>query len=306
MTLFVFGHQSPDTDTMGSAIIWAWYLSNIENIQAEARLLGTPNKEALFVLDRWNIALPEIIDDVERAQPVAIVDTNNVDELPANIAHADIRAIIDHHKLTGGLETIEPISITIRPLACTATILYELMGTNQNKMPDKIKAVMLSCILSDTLAFRSPTTTPTDENLARKLAKELNLDIVRYSDEMFAAKSDLSEYSDNELLRIDSKTYTIGDTKLRISVLETTTTKEILARKAGLIAAMDNVAQEDKVDQILLFIVDILAQESILLVPNALCKNIAQKSFNVTAQDDIVHLPNIVSRKKQIIPALTL
>ena len=106
---------------------------------------------------------------------MVIVDTNNPAELPSNINQADILAIIDHHKLVGGLETKGPISITIRPLACTATIMHDLMGDDAAQMPKAIKGVMLSCILSDTLAFRSPTTTAQDKALAESLAADLDL-----------------------------------------------------------------------------------------------------------------------------------
>ena len=130
-----------------------------------------------------------------------IVDTNNPAELPDAINDADILAIIDHHKLVGGIETKGPIDITIRPLACAATVMYDLMGDDAAKMPENIKGAMLSCILSDTLEFRSPTTTDHDKALAEKLAGELGVSIPDYAAEMFAAKSDVSAFSDAELLR---------------------------------------------------------------------------------------------------------
>ena len=163
MTTLVFGHKSPDTDSTGSAIIWAWFLSHHAPGAAEARVLGTPNTEAQFVLTRWGFDTPALLTDVEPGQKVVIVDTNNPAELPPSINHADIQGIIDHHKLVGGLETAGPIEITIRPLACTATLMYQLMGGHAGHAPDAIKGLMLSCILSDTLEFRSPTTTPVDK-----------------------------------------------------------------------------------------------------------------------------------------------
>jgi len=144
---------------------------------AKAVLLGTPNTEAQFVAKRWGFDLPEIIADVADDQACVIVDTNNPAELPDNINGADVQAIIDHHKLVGGLETKGPIDITIRPLACTATIMNDLMGEHAAHMPDAIKGLMLSCIISDTLEFRSPTTTDTDKALAQKLAADLKLDL---------------------------------------------------------------------------------------------------------------------------------
>ncbi|WP_424965171.1 MULTISPECIES: manganese-dependent inorganic pyrophosphatase [unclassified Dinoroseobacter] len=304
MTIQVFGHKSPDTDSTGSPLIWAWYLSEIKGTPAEAVLLGAPNTEAAFVVDRWGFETPAIIEDVAEDAPVVIVDTNNPAELPASINSADIQQIIDHHKLVGGLETKGPIDITIRPVACTATIMYDLMGADAAKMPENIKGAMLSCIISDTLEFRSPTTTDRDREVVAALAGELGISVPDYAAEMFAAKSDVSAFSDAELLRMDSKEYAVEGTKFRVSVLETTSPATVLDRKASLIESMTTVAAEDGVDQVLLFVVDILNEESTLLVPNDLVKTVAAKSFDVEASGDAVVLPGVVSRKKQIIPNL--
>ena len=303
MTTLIFGHKSPDTDSTGSPLIWEWFM-NHQGIKAEARLLGTPNTEAAFVAKRWGFALPTIMSDVEDGQDCIIVDTNNPAELPANINAANVTAIIDHHKLVGGLETAGPIDITIRPLACTATIMHDLMGVHASHMPDAIKGLMLSCIISDTLEFRSPTTTATDKALAEELAVDLGIDIGAYATEMFEAKSDVSSFSDAELLRMDSKEYAVGTTKFRVSVLETTAPKIILDRKASIMDTMTSVAAEDGVDQVLLFVVDILKEEATMMIPNALSKSVAEASFGATVSGDTVVLPGIMSRKKQIIPNL--
>ncbi len=306
MTIKVIGHKAPDTDSTGSPIIWAWYLSQVKGQPAEPKLLGEPNTEAAFMLSRWNLEKPEIIEDVSAGDRVVIVDTNNVAELPPSINEADVIEVIDHHMLQGGLKTRRPISITIRPLACTATIMHDLMGPDVANMPDEIRAAMLSCILSDTLEFRSPTTTDHDREVAEKLAAELGISIPDYAAELFAAKSDVSSFSDAELLRMDSKEYEVGGTKFRVSVLETTSPQAILARKDGLMTAMREVCAEDGADQVLLFVVDILNEEATLLVPNDFVRSVAEKSFDVSVEGDTVVLPGIVSRKKQIIPNLTV
>jgi len=135
---------------------------------------------------------------------------------------------------------------------------------------------VLSCILSDTLEFRSPTTTQEDTAIAHALAKDLGIDIAAYAAEMFAAKSDVSAFGEAELLRMDSKEFDLGG------------------------------AQEDGAAEVLLFIVDILKEEATLLVPNDTVKDIAEKSFGVQVAGDTVVLPGVMSRKKQIIPNLTL
>lgn len=304
MTIKVFGHKSPDTDSTGSPIIWAWYLNECRGTKAEPRLLGEPNTEALFVLNRWNLDKPEFLEDVSEADTCVIVDTNNAAELPAGVNSANVTEIIDHHLLAGNLKTKGPINITIRPVACTATIMHDMMGDEAAKMPEAIKGAMLSCILSDTLEFRSPTTTDIDRQLAEKLAAELDLSIPDYAAKMFAAKSDVSSYSDSELLRMDSKSYEVDGVKFRVSVLETTSPSTVLSRKAGLMEDMATVAEEDGVDQVLFFLVDILQEEAILFVPNDLVRQVAENSFGVQVDSDLVSLPGVVSRKKQIIPAL--
>jgi manganese-dependent inorganic pyrophosphatase len=304
MTTLVFGHKSPDTDSTGAPIAWAWYLSEVKGVPARPVLLGEPNTEAAFMLERWKLDRPEIVLDVADGQDVVIVDTNNPAELPANVNNARIVQIIDHHKLTGGLSTVAPLEVAIRPLACTATVMAELMGSDLDGAPEAIKGAMLTCILSDTLEFRSPTTTPADKALAERLAGELGVDIPELAAAMFEAKSDVSAFSEAELLRMDSKEYAVDGHSFRVSVLETTSPGAILARKDALMEAMPAVASEDGVGQVLLFVVDILKEEATLLVPNDHVRSVAEKSFGAAVTGDSVVLPGVMSRKKQIIPAI--
>ena len=302
----VLGHKAPDTDATGSPVIWAWYLNEIRKTPAKAVLQGEPNTEALWMLQRWGLDKPEIIADLAAGEKCVVVDTNNPAELPAGINDADVLEIIDHHLLAGGIKTKTPINITIRPLACTATIMHDLIGDDLAKAPEAVKGAMLTCILSDTLEFRSPTTTPHDKAVAEKLAADLGITISDYAAEMFAAKSDVSAFADDALLRMDSKEYELGGKKLRVSVLETTAPGVLLDRKDALMAAMPAVAAADGADEVLLFIVDILNEEATLLVPNDFVKTVAEKSFGATVAGDSVVLPGIMSRKKQIIPALAV
>jgi manganese-dependent inorganic pyrophosphatase len=304
MTTLVFGHKSPDTDSTASAIVWAWYMKEVLGEDATAVLLGEPNTEAAWMLDRWGLERPAVIGDVEAGQAVVIVDTNNPAELPTSLPQADVRQIIDHHKLTGGIETKAPIEVTIRPLACTTTIMYDLMGSSVSSAPEGVRGAMLTAILSDTLEFRSPTTTDHDRAVAERLAGELGVDIGAFAAEMFAAKSDVSAFSDAELLRMDSKEYEVDGTKFRVSVLETTAPTTVLDRKASLLESMAQVAAEDGVHEVLLFVVDILREEATMLVPNDTVKGVAEKSFGASVAGDHVVLPGVMSRKKQIIPAL--
>ena len=304
----VFGHNSPDTDCTGSAILYAWYLNTHTSEKAEAFVLGSLNKETQFVLKRWNIPEPTLLESVSNYDQVVIVDTNNPQELFPNITDTNILKIIEHHRLAG-FETKGPIEMTLKPLASTASVIYGLvekeLDAQIKNIPENIKGIFLSCILSDTLAFRSPTTTPADKDIAENLAKELKLDLHSYADEMFAAKSDISDFTDEGLIHIDSKKSALGDKNIRISVVETTNPEMILARKESIVATIQKVlAKETDVHEILFFIIDILKEEATVLVYNDLIKQIIEKSFDVTIDGDTKVLPGVVSRKKQIIPAL--
>ncbi len=303
----VFGHKAPDTDTTGSAILWAWFLNNHTSQKAEAFVLGRLNKETNFILNHWKLAEPELLENLNENDDVVIVDTNNDQELPNNISECNILQIIDHHRLAGGLSTKSPLEITIKPVACTATIIYDLIGESIVKdMPENMKGLMMSCILSDTLAFRSPTTTPHDRDVVEKLAKELGVDVDDYADKMFAAKSDLSDVGDNHVVLMDSKKVSVGDKNLRVSVIETTVPEEIIARKDNLVKTISEIKESEDLDDILFFVIDIFKEEATVFIQNDFVKSIIEESFDVSVESDIEVLSGIVSRKKQIIPALRL
>jgi len=299
----VFGHLSPDTDCTGSAIVWAWYLAEKTGKQATPYVLGELNKETQFVLSRFEVETPALLESIAAKTPVVIVDTNNPQELFDNINEADVLEIIDHHKLTGGIETSGPATVTMRPLASTASVIYDLMGDIE--LPQPIAGILLSCILSDTLEFRSPTTTPHDKDIAEKLADQLGVTIKDYAAEMFAAKSDISDFTDSGLVKLDSKKYAVGDTNFRVSVIETTDPAVVLERKAGIATAINEIiATEADVDEVLFFVVDILKEEATVFTYNDRVKSVIEQSFAVTVESDTEVLPGIVSRKKQILPNL--
>jgi len=303
----VFGHLSPDTDAMASAVIWAWYLNNHTAHDATPYVLGELNNETVFLLNHFKVPTPELLPTLVAGETVVVVDTNNPQELPENINAMNLLTLIDHHKLVGGLETSTPTEITIRPLACTATVMHDLIGGQISAAPEHIRGLMLAAILSDTLAFRSPTTTPHDKDVAETLAAGLGLDVHTFANLMFAAKSDISSFTDSGLIKIDSKKFAVGDKNFRVSVLETTLPASVLKRQAGIIEAMKaTVAEENDVDDILFFIIDILNEEATVLTYNDLTKKIISASFGVTVTGETEVLPGIVSRKKQILPALKL
>jgi len=300
----VFGHKSPDTDATGSAIIAAWYYTNILEKPATPYVLGELNPETKFVLNHWGVEAPAMIDAVEDNDQVVIVDTNNRDELPDNLENAEILEIIDHHRLMGNLNTSYVVKVTIKTLASTGGIIGAMMMDHWDKVPTEIKGLILSCVLSDTLEFRSPTTTECDKRMGENLSKELGIDMAAYAAQMFEAKSDVSDYSDEDLVKMDSKVAEFEGQMYRVGVIETASPKVVLARKAELMTAQAKVAQDENLAEAFLFIIDILNEEATLLIPNENHKRMAEQSFDCTVEGDTVVLPGVVSRKKQIIPQL--
>ncbi len=309
----IFGHISPDTDSTISAILYSWYINTHTTEKATPFVLGQLNKETSFVLKEWNIEEPQLLEKIDKEDSVIIVDTNNIQELFPNINETSIMAIFDHHMLTGTISTNKPIEINMKPVASTATILHDIF---EQKLENGIlsltkenQGLMLSAILSDTLGFRSPTTTPHDIFIAEKIAKNLNIEVQEYANKMFNAKSDISDFSDKGLIHIDSKKTSIGDKNIRISVVETTNPNQILERKDSIVNEIKNILSTEKdIDDILFFIIDIFKEEAIVFTYNDFIKKLIEKSFSIKIEnnEDTKTLSGIVSRKKQIIQSLQL
>jgi manganese-dependent inorganic pyrophosphatase len=304
----VFGHLNPDTDTVGSAIIMAWYLNTFTSLKAESYVLGSLNKETQFMLNKWGVKEPELLEKIDVGDKVVVVDTNNPQELFPNINDTEILYIVDHHASVGGLKNNKPAHIYIKPLASTASVIHDLISkSDESNIPDEIAGIMLTCILSDTLAFRSPTTTPHDKDLAEKLAKKLKINIEEYSSQMFEAKSDISDFTDHGLLHLDSKKFEVGDKNFRISVCETTNPESIIKRYDGIVKSIEDIKKEDaSISDVLFFVIDILKEEATVFTYNDFVKKVIATSFDVTADTKTEVLPGVVSRKKQIIPVLKL
>jgi manganese-dependent inorganic pyrophosphatase len=184
--------------------------------------------------------------------------------------------------------------------------MHDLMGSDAERMPDRIKCLMLSCILSDTLEFRSPTTTDHDRAVAMKLAQGSGHLDPDYAEEMFAAKSDVSAFSDAELLRMDSKEYTLGGKELRISVLETTAPKVILDRKDSLMAAMGQVVAGGWRRSGAALRRRHPARGSDASGAERRVKAIAEKSFGAQVSGDTVVLPGVMSAQEADHPRCSL
>jgi len=302
--LSVFGHIVPDTDTICAAIVYSWEL-NARGIPATPYRLGELNPETKYVLESIGAEIPALLEGkLEPKTPVAIVDTNNPLELPEGIDKASIHSIVDHHKMAGFMNA-EPLEVDMRPLCSAGSILYARAKAAGLTPPKEIAGCMLSCILSDSLEFRSPTTTEIDKVYAKELGVLAGLDVHGHATKMLEAKAQIDHLTPAELIMMDTKVFALGGKKMRVSVLETTAPAMPLKKKADLVIAMQAKAKEENLDEVLLFVVDIINEAATFVSSSPSASKLIEKAFNAkVGADGTVVLPGVLSRKKQIIPKL--
>jgi len=300
----VFGHKIPDTDAICAAMAYVWEL-NERGIPAKAYRLGSLNRETEYVLKTLGLEQPPLLEEkLESKTAVAIVDTQNPAELPDGISKAAVHSIIDHHKMSG-LSTSAPLEMDVRPLCSTGSILFARAKAAGMKVPKVIAGLLLSCILSDSLEFRSPTTTPLDRELAEELAAIAEIDLHAFATGMLDAKAEIGHLSPKDVIMMDSKVFTIGGRKLRISVVETTRPERALRQRQALVDAQRAIAKEEKLDDVLLFVVDVLNEQATFLASSPSAGRMVERAWGCAlANDDTCVLPGVLSRKKQIIPGL--
>ncbi len=297
----IFGHKNPDTDTIMSSLALEYLENQIENKDAKAYRLGKINKETAYALKYFKTEEPKLLEKVEEGEEVILVDHNEFGQSVDGIENAKILKVIDHHKVAN-FKTSEPLFYFAMPVGCTSSILFELFNMNKVEIPSKIAGLMLSAILSDTLLLKSPTCTEKDIEAAKKLAEIANVDINTYGLEMLKAGTDLSDFTPDELINIDSKPFTTNGVKYQAAQVNTASIKDVLKDQANIEKAMNNFMEKNGVDLFVLMITDIIENNSQILVLGK--QEIAEKAFNVKLENNSAFLPGVVSRKKQIVPQI--
>ena len=297
----IFGHKSPDTDTITSAIVLA-DLQNALGNTATAYRLGDLNKETEFVLDYFKVEVPELLTMVTEDDTVILVDHNEFAQSVDGIEKATPYMVIDHHRVSG-FNSAEPLFFRVQPVGCTATILHAMYVENDVEIKPDIAGLMASAIVSDTLLFKSPTCTKLDQEVCLKLAEIANIDIEGYGLEMLKAGTDLSDLSVAELLRIDAKVFTMNDVLARIAQIGTVDIASIMKRQVEIEVEINNIITEESLDLFLCVITDIMNSNSeIIALGNR--TDLVEKAFVTTLVNNSAFLPGVVSRKKQIVPPL--
>lgn len=298
--VIVFGHKSPDTDTICSAIVMADLQTKIRGKKVTPCRLGEINEETKFALKKFNAEAPKFIEKVEEGQKVILVDHNEFSQSVEGIENAKIEAVVDHHRINN-FETSEPLFYYAQPVGCTATLLFELYKLNNVKIEPKVAGLMLSSIISDTLLLKSPTTTEKDKNALAELSKIANVDVEKYGLDMLKAGTNLDNYTEDELISLDAKKIEKEDIKYVIAQVNTVSIPDVLKRKDKIEQQINKEIVSKGLSLFVFVITDIINSNSEAIVLGDRADAIS-KTYEI--KDNIAVMPGVVSRKKQILPLI--
>ncbi len=278
------------------------YIDDIREIMAKKRHRDFPilNKDGHYsgMISRRNLLNT-------RRKKVILVDHNEKSQAVDGLEEAEILEIIDHHRL-GSLETINPVFFRNQPLGCTATIIYQMYRENGVDVEPQIAGLLCSAILSDTLVYRSPTCTEIDRALAEELAGIAGIQVEEYAKEMFAAGSNLISKSPEEIFYQDFKKFTVGDLTFGVGQINAMNREELEAIKEKLIPYMQKAFRDHGVDMLFFMLTNIIESSTELLYQGTGAKELLTNAFKLGRDKRNIYLKGVVSRKKQLIPALML
>ncbi len=297
--VYIFGHKNPDTDTILSSLILEAIEKTLGEYRAKAYRLGEINKETQYALDYFGVKAPDLLEEVKEGQSVMLVDHNEFSQSVKGIEKARIIRVVDHHKIAN-FETHEPLFYLAMPVGCTATILREMCKVSGIRMDKVTAGLMLSAIISDTLLLKSPTCTDKDREVANELAEIAGVDLNEYGLNLLKAGTDLSDYSAEQLINIDSKPFTTNNIKYQVAQVNTASIEDVLKNKQEIEDAMNKFMQENNVELFTLLITDIIENNSEVIALGK--QDIVEKAFNIKLENNHAFLKGIVSRKKQVVP----
>ena len=297
MAALVVGHKSPDTDSVVSAIAVADLMTK-RGTQAKPISQGDVTPETAFVLDKFGLSKPEVVTSVA-GQKVILVDHSDLAQAPSDLKDAEVIAIVDHHKL-GDVTTSSPLLMWVWPAGCTGTVIKGMYDFYGIEMPKNIAGGLLCAILSDTVIFKSPTTTSCDKKAVEALAKIAGVsDVQTLGMDMFKVKSAVDGVPAKELVFRDYKDFDMNGKKVGIGQLEVIDISMLEKMKGDLAAELVKVKADGR-HSVFLLLTDIMKEGSEMLI----CSDdpaVVEKAFGVKG-DKSVWLPKVMSRKKDVVP----
>jgi len=299
MSIYVFGHTSPDSDSIIGAISLS-YLKNQLGEDCIPTCQGDISDETKFILNKFGGVAPEFKTSYA-GESVYLVDFSDLAQAPKDIKEATILGIVDHHKL-GDITTDTPLECWIRPIGCANTIIKEMFDYYKVEIPADLAGMMMCAILSDTVIFKSPTCTKSDTKAVKELAKIAGIDDYKaLAMDMFIAKSAVEGATSRSLNTRDYKEFDMNGTKVGIGQLEMVDISVLESREDKLLEDMQKIKEEGGLHSVLILLTDIMKEGSKLLVVSDDESKI-EKAFDVKLQNHKVWLDGVLSRKKQVVP----
>ncbi len=302
MSVYVFGHKNPDSDSIVGALSLSYLKNQVESEEYIPARQGEISAETEFILKQFGYEdkVPVLKTSVA-GEKVFIVDSTDRAHFQDDIDEATILGIADHHKL-GDLQTDTPLEAWIRPIGCSNTVIYEMYNSYGVEVPKEMAGMMMMAILSDTVIFRSPTCTKVDTKAVKELAQIAGVeDYKKLAMEMFIVKSAVDGASARDLNTRDYKEFDMNDTKVGVGQLEMVDISVLEPREEELMEDMKKMKEENGLHTVLILLTDIMKEGSKLLVVSDDASKI-EKAFNVKLENNKAWLDGVLSRKKQVIP----
>ncbi|RHV99309.1 putative manganese-dependent inorganic diphosphatase [Clostridium sp. OF09-10] len=286
------------------------YLDDIREIMASKRHRDFPVLDSdgkyIGMISRRNLL-------GAKGKSIILVDHNEKSQAVEGMESADIREIIDHHRL-GTVETMSPVFFRNQPLGCTATIIYQMYQENHMEIDKTTAGLLCSAIISDTLLFRSPTCTAVDKAAGLALAQIAGLDIEKYAIDMFSAGSNLKGKSDGDIFYQDFKRFTVGNSVFGIGQITSLNAVELKDLRSRMSIYTEKEREQHEIDMMFFMLTNILTESTDLICTGQGAEQLITTAFhvadedveNVSAQTGIVKLPGVVSRKKQLAPQIMM
>jgi len=297
----VVGHRHPDTDSVASAIAYAHLKNALGEPGVRAARAGELNRETRFVLDRFSLPAPDLLTDATGLRLI-LVDHNEVAQALPNIRNGTVLEVWEHHRV-GDLDIPQPIVFHCEPVGATATLIAELYFLHDRTPPPAIAGVLLAAILSDTLAFTSPTCSEKDRTMAARLATIAGVDATALGHELMAARGDLAGRPAGEIVDEDFKEFDFAGSRVGIAQVEALDVAPLLSRRAEFLEELRRVKQAKGLVQVLLLVTDISRKGSHVWFAGDR-RDVLEQALGRTLVDDATFVDGCMSRKKQVVPPL--
>ncbi len=291
----VLGHSNPDSDSICSALVAAEWLKAARGVDAVAVAQGTPTGETQFILEQAGVEAPELVGPIA-GKPVWLVDFTDLGQGPADLDKAEVLGVIDHHRL-GDLTTVGQLEAWIWPVGCTSTILFNLFRMENAKIERPVAMLMLGAIVSDTVAFRSPTCTEKDIDAARHLAEEAGIDLDAYAESLLMVKTNLDGLSVDSLVDRDLKQYNLSEGSVVVGQVEVASFDQTDDKVDALEAELTARCEKEGFKLAALMLTNISSSTTHLLVQGEWANKLKNNS-----EDRWIEMENTLSRKKQAWP----